>query len=703
MPSVTSIEGDVRKGSAPLTIVLDSDPSSSLLWRDLRTESSIDRSRMLLSGKFEELKKSLNTDELRAITTWFHQFWLFSYKTAKYWGRGPRLWTPDLLSFEPFQQPEFELSPKSPHTNIKDMLPCAKNVKSALAYDTTRTLNKGCSLIMHLDPESFGKKALGSSSPSRQGSSIIEPVKEDANIFQEETLLVDSMPVSQGLDDLVMQQNESYSDSDPQIHANPLAESWTPWPESWIEASFKDTLQTALETNGFSTVPLEDLPFSVPEVLGSTDHSLFADSLSFAIMAGNDRLVYNLLESGEMQQADISGLFPFHLAATYLDGTKVCCQIFHTLVCVMGPQYLNQLYVNNLGHTVLDCLMISVLKSHTTSYPRDVDTAWAREGLFPGAEVDLCGRWDADSEIVRELLKDKQGDVAYHSKHHFCHTSVQTICHCIRGLFALKWSPDINHSSGLFLRRCAACGLSMHMRPLHTLVLTAAHLIYNGCQGEDLFGIVACALCLLSHGADPGLKSAISIATLLGQSPTTVCSHEDLTPATLAHRLTPEFERKWTKASKVGWEILCLILDNNLNGTEDDLSQLGPMSHAFGIDCATDGRHKRPFDMNQNIATLWAIIQVEFLTYRCRHEGDACHSEDFNMHAVLESLKVGGTISSGHLKKRLLKPFCRCGRFSQDSWRNEKIDDALAGSAGGNKDDLKEVYYISDELDFYFV
>jgi hypothetical protein len=67
MPSVTSIEGDVRKGSAPLTIVLDSDPSSSLLWKDLRTESSIDRSRMLLSGKFEELKKSLNTDELRSV------------------------------------------------------------------------------------------------------------------------------------------------------------------------------------------------------------------------------------------------------------------------------------------------------------------------------------------------------------------------------------------------------------------------------------------------------------------------------------------------------------------------------------------------------------------------------------------------------------------------------------------------------------
>lgn len=83
-----------------------------------------------------------------------------------------------------------------------------------------------------------------------------------------------------------------------------------------------------------------------------------------------------------MQQTDILGLFPFHLAATYLDGTKVCCQIFHTLFCVMGPQYLNQLYVNNLGHTVLDCLMVSILKSHTTSYPSEYDTAWTREGLF---------------------------------------------------------------------------------------------------------------------------------------------------------------------------------------------------------------------------------------------------------------------------------------------------------------------------------
>ena len=40
----------------------------------------------------------------RIISTWMYQFWLFSFKTAKHWGRGPRDWTSDLLGFGDYHQ-----------------------------------------------------------------------------------------------------------------------------------------------------------------------------------------------------------------------------------------------------------------------------------------------------------------------------------------------------------------------------------------------------------------------------------------------------------------------------------------------------------------------------------------------------------------------------------------------------------------------
>ena len=38
------------------------------------------------------------------MSTWMYQVWLFSFKTAKNWGRGPQNWTADILGLGVYQQ-----------------------------------------------------------------------------------------------------------------------------------------------------------------------------------------------------------------------------------------------------------------------------------------------------------------------------------------------------------------------------------------------------------------------------------------------------------------------------------------------------------------------------------------------------------------------------------------------------------------------
>src|ERR1700722_1156823 len=94
-------------------------------------------------------------------------------------------------------------------------------------------------------------------------------------------------------------------------------------------------------------------------------------------------------------------------------------------------------------------------------------------------------------------------------KHKFCHTSAQTICHCIS---LITMSPfRLNTPSGIFLRHCSECGLKMQLQPLHTLVMTAFQLASCGCPDEDLFGILACLLHILSNTkVDPLERADVS-------------------------------------------------------------------------------------------------------------------------------------------------------------------------------------------------
>ena len=185
---------------------------------------------------------------------------------------------------------------------------------------------------------------------------------------------------------------------------------------------------------------------------------------------------------------------------------KTCCLVFDTIQEFHAS--LRKLYVNDVGHIILDQLMIYILKSHTSCSPDVVDETFKKDSCFEGEDINICGRWDADSDFVRDLLASRMPGIPHEWKHIFCHTSAQTICHCIRTEFYPDWAPDINHPSGLFVRRCRPCGLKLQLQPLHTLVIVASYLTFSGCEGETLFGLLACLLCLLRNGADPLLVAS---------------------------------------------------------------------------------------------------------------------------------------------------------------------------------------------------
>ncbi len=171
---------------------------------------------------------------------------------------------------------------------------------------------------------------------------------------------------------------------------------------------------------------------------------------------------------------DLSLLYPFHLAISYLDGSKNCCNILDILL--LGLPYDIQPHkvpLNAFGHTTIDNLMIIIMENHTSTKPGFVDHTLATESRFIGEEVDICGRWNAGSECYCDLLASGKSSILFDWKHKFCHTSTQAICHCLDAIMYRSGDAMLVTPSGLFLRYCQNCGQKLQLLPLHTLVLTA--------------------------------------------------------------------------------------------------------------------------------------------------------------------------------------------------------------------------------------
>lgn len=556
---------------------------------------------------------------IRVATTWLYQYWLFAFRTAKYWGKGPRKWSFELLRFDEF--PDVNSTPNTPATlgGIPE-----DHVMSGTEIGIGPNVRG-----IEYEPLLLCRWSIHCHVPCYEGVRSALPETEDIDL------------------------------------SNPRA--WRTWQEGMIPSDMIRCLQEALSMNSFSSINAKDLPLSASYVAGAASRSpdtLKLEAFCFAIMARNEELLWELVEEVAMEDLDLTKLFPFHLAANFLDGTMGCCNIlglFATSLCKKNLLHKN--YVNDLGHTVLDSLMISILKSHTSCTPQDVDIRYLQPQRFPGEEVDICGRWDADSDCVRAMNAKGSPKIPFEWKHMFCHTSAQAICHSISAIFSGDYSPDINTPSGLFLKCCGNCNTKLQLLPLHTLVLTTFYLAQRGCEGENLFGALACLMGLLVHGANPLQKAELSIDALIGFDSGELCNHSPIDPLSLAERVPKDIVSTWSGEARVGWDVFLSVLRFAQTERHLDATPIWP-GNSSRAPCAHAGYGNNFYGRSPMLGTLWAAIQTELLTYRRLEESDPWLSDRFSMRGIPLSLSFdNGSMSMPLTEQNMMKPFCKCGRF----------------------------------------
>jgi hypothetical protein len=494
---------------------------------------------------------------------------------------------------------------------------------------------------------------------------------------------------------------------------------WRPWLEDQQLPQLATRLRNALEHNDFSPTPTSSLPVAIPVIARAAERppkELLLEALGFSIMSRNLDQVRDTTTKMREDNINYLSLYPLHMAMTYLDGSKTCCDIFTWLVTrLTGPQ-LRETFVNELGHTFWDTLMVTILKSHSSTSPSVVDEAWREAKRFPGEEVDICGRWDADSPAVRHLLASGNCSTPLAWKHKFYHTSIQAICHSITMMFHLRLNPVLEEAqSGLYIRRCFHCGAKLQPQTLHSLVITAYHLANNSCQDEDLFSILACLLCFVAGDIDIQRTAIISVTALMevddaeGQ-----CDHEELTAASLAEQISlyPTV-RAWTERVQLGWAVFSGVLrlceDANTRAVAEEIDNLMRVESPSGrwydpwyeregrkndeytetesraaevcdgqMNIGTRTRYSCPkhdssedeyeagplcFRMQPDLASLWAATQAETLVYRRLKENMRWTSLNFSMETLRDQLANNIPLSVGYHDEALLKPHCPCGRF----------------------------------------
>ena len=609
----------------------------------------------------------------RTMSKWLYQFWFYAFKTAKYWGFGPRYWNVTNLGLDALQ-PTVEGSTVAPHVTTKPSSLCRWSIH--------------CKFTDSVDL------------PSRT------PTPEP-----------DQDP------------------SDPQ--------SWKEWPSAWKQQPVEDQLLDGLAGNIFSSRSATELPIATSQMVKSlraSPEGLQPEAFAFAIASRNLDLFDKLI--GELNQLSIIGggdlskkldkLNLAHLAALYLDGSRTCCRMltkFFALIPHFRPGH-----VNDLGHTVLDNLMIAILKAHTSVMPGAVDDALRNELRFPGEEVDICGRFDADSDCVRDLTAKGIARIPFSWKHKFCHTSAQAVCHSIEKLWIYSrcirdrdWLD--NGTSGLFTKRCESCGLVMPLGCLHAVVMTAFTLAQFGTTDEDLFGILAVLVCLLRSGVNAMMEAVLAPSVLLNgndELPQEIgCRHETLTAADLMDRVPQRVIQSWSEQKKkilVSWKLILQVLrraeiakqtpkvnrmfyyeeqegsdDENISEDENVIGdevlrvdntirdkrppQLYQCCHQedkckelAGEECP-EQYFTRPITDPQ-LGIISAAVQAELLTYRRLKEGDAWLSRNFDMQTLLNDLTKGNSVSIGLVKHSMLNDICICGRFvSVEHYMCPRIED----------------------------
>lgn len=658
--------------------------------KELRNTTSIQRAHLFLGGNYDKLLKNLDMSETKTLSKWLYQYWYFGFKTAKHWGRGPRAWTADNLDFG---RNILSLDGPSPNTNANSPADIFhSSVNSPGNWNHHRT----------------------------HSSNIPNPTqlcRWSIHVLQSEYEVVSSPPP---------QSPDSSADENP--------EHFKEWPADWHEPPFEQRLRDNFATNDFSDLKAEDLPIAIGTVAKAVEHSpgvLFEEALGFAIMGRNPILVDELLQQWTKEKSDISSLYPFHLAITYLDGSRSCCQVFALLgTCLDREARDKGILTNGLGHTLLDNLFITILRNHSSTPPGAVDDAFKLDRKFAGDEIDICGRWDADSDCYRTLVSLGKLTVPFEWRHKFCHTSIQAVCHCIQSI-NLHFSVEL--MSGLYMKRCFFCGEKLQLTPFHALVITAFFLGQYRTRDEDLFGMVCCLLSLMAveryvESGPPNLSLAIavSIPLLLDTSDEVACSHEEMSPEQLATKLSA-FQVGWSPEAERGWEMIINILQEGedprkLNLREgiapllsDEVKNRGSFNptslewedleelYFDDIDLGYSRRCQhseeyRVFGLNNILGHIWAAVQTELLTYRRQDQDKSWYSAYFDLDSVSRSLQHHVPASMPLMHDKMMKSYCACGRFNRESFHLPPNRDDIAQYYFSNLEDWSRTTIIDDHI-----
>ncbi|KAL8366442.1 hypothetical protein RB595_004972 [Gaeumannomyces hyphopodioides] len=575
----------------------------------LRRSASLDQVGMFLQGRSMELLKSLNPVQQKATSVWFHDLFLFSFMSAKYFGKGPTRWNADLIAARSLGSQPAGASPSPRPARALTGTP-----NSAPPSDDTELPTMLCRWSIHYRHEEW----------------------EDSCCDHSYTQEID---------------NES---------------TWKPWTEN--SQSLPEVIKEGIASGSF-TRETTSLPVSsaiVSEALSKSPSQLRVEAFALAIISGNDQHLWGLLPDRQEKEFMelLAKAYPFHLAAANLRGAKGCCNTIYGLVNHLHMELsIDRLYHNGNGHTVLDTLMVTILRSHTSTRPALVCNSFSGPERFPGEGIDICGRFDLDSPCTRRLFASGQTSVPMSWKHVFCHTSAQAICHSIIAIFSLPWSPQINTPSGIFVRICGRCNEYLVPTPLHTLVMVAYFLATQGSPGETLFGAIAVLSCMLAQGADPLQKSDLSHQQILSgsaaRSTTGQCEHAPATPLGLARALHSSSIDVWTPETRLGWDVFVKVLAQGETAHSHFLSSTSRCHHYV-----VDEPIRNQFCGSPQLGQLWAAVQAELVTYRRLDQDQPWVSPHFDLQ-LLQTSSAAEFDASGLplIARGMLKGFAPCGWF----------------------------------------
>jgi hypothetical protein len=628
-------------------------------------------------------------DPRRSTTsTWLYQYWQFAFHTAKYWGKGPKNWTKELLGLDRHME-KLSIS-AAPTPGMLDPSPGRVSTPASTWLMDGLTPSILCHWGVHVP-----------------------------YLYYEPIITRDS-------DEL---------DDDPCLNMKA-------WPRSWMKASFTERLFGGLRSNRFTDMDEDTLAIAIPRLIQSSEmetDEFLEEALAFSIMGRNVDALSSVMRRVRRSKRTVNGFHPFHLATSYLSGNDPCCNLLSALLSYPSIFPLKQLYADERGYTVLDNLMLIIFKSHTSCSPSDIDENTKHGQRFEGEEVDVCGRWDADSDEVCALLARGEPRIPFDWKHKFCHTSVQVICHCINLLFGKATSPDINHPSGLFRKKCQHCRHESKLLPLHVIVVTSIILAEQGCVEEDLFGMVACLLCLLRKGANPSLKAELSVQALLEDSPSTACTHESVDAQQLADRVPASRSQSWSPRIQDGWKLICFILrvasrpqqprslqeEVRVGSTHQQGPAFQPSSawHSFlnlpeQEDISiSDGDDADSVDEEvtwcrschqpnyfygcPELRDLWATAQAELLTYRRLRDWHDWQSPNLDIGEIVENLQAGHGLRIGFFEKGLLRDICDCGSFQRAELPDIPCVDEVSREYFSNLEEWERTSYLwcPEEID----